>query len=233
MAASEPNGNATLADHERLVNALYQPGADVARINAILTRYQRSQQGYVVRIFLFFPFELLISHCSHRKTCLATQYRLEKGMTDSGFITSWQFADQLLQSQQAQVRFFGALTFTIKINTDWDSLSPDHVPALLQRLLTWSIQLVHAREQAFVLRKLCSALVAYFLRPSTTWNKCVRHLTCCFAAGKHVTFEETTQFSSTFKLLPSLSTLQLKTLVWFSTTLVEEVGKTSFQSSQT
>ncbi|MCJ1476811.1 hypothetical protein MMC13_005480 [Lambiella insularis] len=30
----------------------------------------------------------------------------------------WAFADALLQSQDANVRFFGALTFTIKINTD-------------------------------------------------------------------------------------------------------------------
>ena len=31
----------------------------------------------------------------------------------------WQFADALLRSQDAKVRFFGALTFTIKINQDW------------------------------------------------------------------------------------------------------------------
>jgi len=31
----------------------------------------------------------------------------------------WQFADALLQSLDDKVRFFGALTFTIKINHDW------------------------------------------------------------------------------------------------------------------
>lgn len=31
----------------------------------------------------------------------------------------WQLADALLQSQIANVRFFGALTFCIKINKDW------------------------------------------------------------------------------------------------------------------
>ena len=31
----------------------------------------------------------------------------------------WQLADLLLQSQDSKVRFFGALTFTIKIKLDW------------------------------------------------------------------------------------------------------------------
>lgn len=36
----------------------------------------------------------------------------------------WQLADTLLQSQDEKVRFFGALTFTIKINSDWSVSSP-------------------------------------------------------------------------------------------------------------
>lgn len=31
----------------------------------------------------------------------------------------WQFADELLKSANETVRFFGALTFTIKIKLDW------------------------------------------------------------------------------------------------------------------
>ncbi|KAL8956613.1 MAG: hypothetical protein Q9193_005911 [Seirophora villosa] len=31
----------------------------------------------------------------------------------------WQLADRLLKSEDEKVRFFGALTFTIKINVDW------------------------------------------------------------------------------------------------------------------
>ena len=57
---------------------LYLPGLPqkIARIQVILQKLQRSQDG-------------------------------------------WQFADALLQSQDDKVRFFGALTFTIKINHDW------------------------------------------------------------------------------------------------------------------
>ena len=31
----------------------------------------------------------------------------------------WQLADTLLNSEDDKVRFFGALTFTVKINSDW------------------------------------------------------------------------------------------------------------------
>lgn len=31
----------------------------------------------------------------------------------------WQLADALLNSNDDKVRFFGALTFTIKLNSDW------------------------------------------------------------------------------------------------------------------
>ena len=40
----------------------------------------------------------------------------------------WQFADALLQSQDEKVRFFGALTFTIKINQDWQGASVSKMP---------------------------------------------------------------------------------------------------------
>ena len=40
----------------------------------------------------------------------------------------WQLADALLQSQDEKVRFFGALTFTIKINQDWQEYSASRYP---------------------------------------------------------------------------------------------------------
>lgn len=40
----------------------------------------------------------------------------------------WQFADALLRSQDEKVRFFGALTFTIKINQDWQGVSAFEMP---------------------------------------------------------------------------------------------------------
>ena len=40
----------------------------------------------------------------------------------------WQFADALLRSHDDKVRFFGALTFTIKINQDWQGVSAFEIP---------------------------------------------------------------------------------------------------------
>ena len=190
MAVPEPNGSTTITDHERLVNALYKPGADVSRITAILTRYQKSQQG-------------------------------------------WRFADQLLQSEDDKVRFFGALTFTVKINTDWNTLSPEDARSLRQRLLTWLVRLVHSTDSPLVIRKVCSALVAQFLKSSTSWDRCLGHLLCCFAAGRVVGVEETRQSQPTNDIFLKLSMLELKTSLWFMTTLLEEVGKTSSKASQT
>ena len=190
MATSEPSGSITLADHERLINALYQPNANVSSIEAVLTRYQRSQQG-------------------------------------------WHFADQLLQSQNDKVRFFGALTFTIKINTDWSTLTPEDAGALRQRLLTWLVLLVQSRDGPVVIRKVCTALVAQFLKSRTSWDRCLRHLLCCFAAGRMVGVEEALQFHPTNDILLKLNTLELKTSLWFMVTLLEEVGKTNSKASQT
>ncbi|SLM38968.1 Importin-beta, N-terminal domain [Lasallia pustulata] len=54
----------------------------------------------------------------------------------------WQIADALLQSPNDKVRFFGALTFTIKINQDWASVDAASAILLLQRLLSWLVRLV-------------------------------------------------------------------------------------------
>lgn len=190
MLRSVQNGSLTLADYERLVQSLYEPGADVARINAVLTSCQRSPQG-------------------------------------------WHFADKLLESKHANARFFGALTFTVKINTDWNTLSAEDAAALLDRLLTWLIRLVVAGEGPLVIRKLCSSLVAYFLRPSISWDECLRHLLCCLVAGGVVNHEDLPRYDSSIWLMTALNDLQLKTLLWLSTSLVEEVGKTNSNSDQT
>lgn len=50
-------------------------------------------------------------------------------------------ADQLLASSDANVRYFGALTFTVKINSDWDSLDEDQILSLQSILISWLVGL--------------------------------------------------------------------------------------------
>lgn len=145
----------------------------------------------------------------------------------------WQFADALLQSQDTNVRFFGALTFTIKINQDWASLNEADATQLLYRLLEWLIQLVNAKESTLVIRKLCSALIAYYLRPSGPWNQCIRHLIVSLNAGQPIPFDQlTAQQSTTSSIIDTLNAAQIQPTLWFATGLVEEVNKADNASIQ-
>ncbi|KAI4254377.1 MAG: hypothetical protein LQ352_003137 [Teloschistes flavicans] len=113
------------------------------------------------------------------------------------------------------VRFFGALTFTIKINSDW--------------LLQWLALRVDAGETTLVIKKLCSALVAYFLRPSVAWNRCLLHVICCLSEGGAVSYDQlvaTSNKDSTLNI-SALGKKKLLTALWFATTLIEEVSKTN------
>lgn len=114
-----------------------------------------------------------------------------------------------------------------------DSLSPDESSSLLDRLLLWLVRLVNSMEKPLVIRKICASLVAYFLRPGVTWEHCVRHLICCFSVGEVVPLQAVSQHPSTAELVINLSQLQLTTALWFSTNLVEEVGKTNIASIET
>ncbi len=104
---------------------------------------------------------------------------------------------------------------------------------LLDRLLLWVVRLVNAAEGALVLRKMCASLVTYFLRPSVSWQHCIRHLLCCFRAGSAVAQQSLSEYPPTDELVRQLSQLQLLTGLWFCVGLVEEVGKTDDASIET
>ncbi|KAL8828270.1 MAG: hypothetical protein Q9191_002691, partial [Dirinaria sp. TL-2023a] len=138
----------------------------------------------------------------------------------------WAFADELLQSQDSQVRYFGALTFIVKINNDWDTLSEADAASLLERLLDWLLRLVKNGEGRLVLRKLCSALVAYYMRPSVPWDRYVKRLIHSFSLDAVVSPEQSLDsYQSTDEALNPLKSPQSQTILWFSATFVEEVSR--------
>lgn len=145
----------------------------------------------------------------------------------------WQFADALLQSQDANVRFFGALTFTIKINQDWNSLKEADATQLLYRLVEWLVQFTKSQESTLVIRKLCSALIAYYLRPSGAWKRCIRHLLVSFNAGQPIPFDQlSAQRTPISSLFNTLNGTQRQAILWFASGLVEEVNKADSASIQ-
>ncbi|KAI4239359.1 MAG: hypothetical protein LQ349_000458 [Xanthoria aureola] len=146
---------------------------------------------------------------SQIETCLQELQRSDKG---------WNMADVLLASEDANVRFFGALTFTVKINCNWDSLKE-----------------AEYNEGPLVVKKLCTALVAYFLRSSASWERCLLHLICSLSEGEPVNYDlmMAEHYDVASRVVTSLEAPQLMTAVWFATTLVEEVGRTSSESRLT
>ncbi|KAL9008180.1 MAG: hypothetical protein Q9173_006666 [Seirophora scorigena] len=200
----EPLDMTALDRAEKLIQQLYQPGSphQISEIQEDLQRLQRSRLG-------------------------------------------WQLADGLLKSEDEKVRFFGALTFTIKINVDWSvflggiaaaqltwirhTLGERDTEPLLHKILHWLTIRVNAQEAPLVTRKLCSSLVAYFLRPTVSWDRCLLHLVCCLNAGDAVNYGQlmSSPDKDVTRVVPNLGRNQLLASIWFALNLVEEVSKTS------
>ncbi|ELR10445.1 hypothetical protein VC83_00535 [Pseudogymnoascus destructans] len=137
----------------------------------------------------------------------------------------WQLANSLFQSSDEKVQFFGALTFTVKLNTDSASLSATDAEAVLNQLLTWLIVYLRRGSGPLALRKLCSTLVVYFLHFSASWALCVKHVILCLFADEAVGIERLQDAPETSQLVSRLSQEKLSAALWFSTTLAEEVEK--------
>ncbi|KAI9729993.1 MAG: hypothetical protein M1834_006191 [Cirrosporium novae-zelandiae] len=132
---------------------------------------------------------------------------------------AWQFADALLGSQSQNSRFFGALTFTVKINQDLDSLSDADIEALQQRLIGWLVRLVGQGEKPLVIRKLCSTLVSYFLHLRVSWILCIRQVIYSLINGDYVP-ENAIQELQPQAL--NLQSSQRLAALWFTSALAEE-----------
>lgn len=142
----------------------------------------------------------------------------------------WQLASSLLNHQNQHVRFFAALTFIVKLNTDAKSLNDEDAQSLLNTLVSWLVRCMENSEGALVVRKLCSALVTYFLQFSTSWQNCVKHLICCLYSGKALPYSALDEAPEIAVLVQGLSDSKAVAIFWFAAILVEEVGKTDSSS---
>ncbi|KAH8598068.1 armadillo-type protein [Bisporella sp. PMI_857] len=145
----------------------------------------------------------------------------------------WQLAQTLLNSKEEVVRFFGALTFTVKLNTDSSSLTDSDVHALLQSLIIWLIRSLEKGEGVLVIRKLCSTLAAFFIQFSTTWTRCLKHILYCLCLNQAVPYSNLTDAPETALLVQNISNEKAIIVFWFISTLVEDVGKMDSSSMKT
>ncbi|KAI7787624.1 hypothetical protein LA080_014993 [Diaporthe eres] len=143
----------------------------------------------------------------------------------------WQFAHGMLERPDDQVKFFGALTIIIKLNTESSALAEDDARQLLQSLIGWLVRSLADGSGALVIRKLASALVTFFIHFPHLWPGCVHHLLYCFDAGRAVPRDEAKN-APTSALLASLDETRLMAAIWFITVFVEEIAKTEMKSQK-
>lgn len=139
-------------------------------------------------------------------------------------VTGWTLADGLMRSDDQNVRFFAALTFTVKINQDGADLSEDDLNTLLHTLLNWLVLLVKQGEGILVLKKLCSTLVTFFLLPNSTWRKCLRHVLTCLQNDTAVPEASSDNDSITKQFLHHLSPVKRFVILTITRELAEEGG---------
>ena len=153
---------------------------------------------------------------------------------------AFHLADVLLTSSDPNVRFFGALTFMVKINKDWyvsrrscsakcvtqndrGTLDPLDAEEVLNRLLDHLASAVTAGERSLMIIKICSALVAIFRRDSDRWTLCVSHVVRSISAGRKSPYPVDGDTSP--EQIDTLNGPQILAVVWFATTLLEEISK--------
>ncbi|PYI20743.1 importin 13 [Aspergillus violaceofuscus CBS 115571] len=143
---------------------------------------------------------------------------------------AWLIANHLLAEDNTDLRFFGALTFTVKINQDWQHLSTEEAQELLGRLIDHYVMLVNGGERSLVVRKLASSLATIFLKPNAPWTRALCNLAASMADGKYVSEEHCKDVDLKNTVLPALSECQVTALLYFSNTLGEEIHKWSSEA---
>ncbi|KAE8317807.1 armadillo-type protein [Aspergillus transmontanensis] len=143
---------------------------------------------------------------------------------------AWLIANNLLSDESTDLRFFGALTFTVKINQDWQQLNEDEARELLGRLIDHYVLLVNGGERPLVVRKLASSLATIFLKPNAPWNHALWNLAASLANGKHLLEEQCQSFDLQNAVLPAMSERQVVSLLYFSNILAEEINRWSPES---
>lgn len=136
----------------------------------------------------------------------------------------------------------GALTFTIKINTDWqvkfvtdltcailtgvrDTLSEDDAQQLLTRLVEIYVNMAERNDKTMVLRKMSSTIVAYFLHKESKWIHCVKTLVASFSQHRFVQDVEIPADFEVSTILDQLSPSKVNATFLFCSSLVEETLK--------
>ncbi|KAI1268616.1 armadillo-type protein [Xylariaceae sp. FL1019] len=140
----------------------------------------------------------------------------------------WDLAQGLLALREDNVKFFGALTIIVKLNTE--KVSDADAVSVLQNLITWLLRSLQEGAGPIVIRKLCSALVTYFIHYSHTWPKCVCHILVCLDRGAYVPLDQVMPCPE--PVIRDLDAQKYLAASWFATALAEETEKVDTKSTK-
>ncbi|RLM00914.1 hypothetical protein CFD26_108468 [Aspergillus turcosus] len=140
---------------------------------------------------------------------------------------AWLIANDLLSASSTDMRFFGALTFTVKINLDWQRLNQHDVQELLGRLVGHYAVLVNSGEVPLVIRKLATTLATIFLKPGAPWTRAIWNVAASLAGSKYVPEDQARSVDLLNSILPAMSQPQIVALLYFCNVLAEDMNKWS------
>jgi hypothetical protein len=142
--------------------------------------------------------------------------------------TAWQGALELLSHAEPNMRFYGALTLTIKINADWqnDALSKDsrRRSSLLQALVESFVRLTLMEDEAFVLQKLASTLALLYQKVGSEWQHPVRHILASVIHGGYLPVSNLPTMKSLVARLSQRPEKQIASVFVLVKTLPEDVS---------
>ncbi|KAF2858181.1 ARM repeat-containing protein [Piedraia hortae CBS 480.64] len=137
----------------------------------------------------------------------------------------WQVGDALLGSSDSHVRFYAALTFTVKLNKDGAFLDADTAQSIQNRLISWLVRLSRQGENPLVLRKLCSTLTTYFVRTPVLWKRPLLHVAAALQSGTAMAEGDLSPSIDFLSIIRQLPLTDVATLLEFSGTMATEVGR--------
>jgi hypothetical protein len=152
-----------------------------------------------------------------------TQKQLhELQLSDMG----WDIGNGLLSNSDANVRFFGAVTFYNKLNTQDHHFSPEHAQSLHQSLINWVSHYATAGNDMRVVRKLATALALFYLTSFDGLDTTVSYLIFNSVGIDPSTISETVNLRSIdVNILQNLPKNVLLMVLWVINGICEEGNK--------
>ncbi|KAJ3532919.1 hypothetical protein NM208_g8220 [Fusarium decemcellulare] len=144
---------------------------------------------------------------------------------------AWAIARDLLGQSDEKVKFFGALTIIIKLNTESSSLTSEDATELLLVLISWYLDSLQNGAGPLVVRKLSSALGTFFLHFHRVWRRFIQHLTLCLVSNQPCRPDALDGAPDSASLIERLHPNQAQAVLWVLSNVLEDGAKFDLNSA--